>query len=249
MDYDKGEMASAYEAGRAYSPVVLQKWLDVLSRGIEGHQVQRILDLGCGTGRFSGALAEHFDAEVEAIDPSKKMLEQASRKSLPRVRFRRASGEELPLDDTSVDLVFMSMVFHHLASPELVAKECHRVLRPNGSVCLRNGTQEATANYPYIAFFPSSETILQTDLPSCEYITSAFAKAGLNPAHHEVVNHQLAANWKAYVEKLSHRADSILAQVSDVEFQAGIADLRKYAQSRPEAEPVNGLIDFFVFRE
>src|SRR5690606_31699327 len=113
MDYDQTAMPAQYDAGRAYAPQVLQYWLETISRNLPVHQVSRILDLGCGTGRYSAALAEHFSADVEAIDPSEKMLEQALRKRHARVRFQSASGEKLPLPDRSIDLVFMSMVFHH----------------------------------------------------------------------------------------------------------------------------------------
>ena len=42
--------------------------------------IRRILDLRCGTGRFTNALAEHFGAEVIGLDPSVRMLEQATSK-------------------------------------------------------------------------------------------------------------------------------------------------------------------------
>jgi ubiquinone/menaquinone biosynthesis C-methylase UbiE len=39
-----------------------------------------VLDLGCGTGRFSEALAAQFDAHVIGLDPSLKMLQVAREK-------------------------------------------------------------------------------------------------------------------------------------------------------------------------
>ena len=110
MDYDRSEMPSAYDAGRSYAPWVLERWLETVAQQVQG-PVSRILDLGCGTGRYSAALANYFSVDVEAIDPSEKMLEQALKKPHARVRFRKASGEALPLNDESVELVFMSMVF------------------------------------------------------------------------------------------------------------------------------------------
>jgi len=54
---------------------------------------KRILDLGCGTGRFSAALRARFEAEVIGIDPSKKMLEQA-RSFFPPVSHRDTENTE-----------------------------------------------------------------------------------------------------------------------------------------------------------
>ena len=68
----------------------------------------RDLDIGCGTGRYSMALAAHFNARVIAVDPSEKMLAEARKKATERVRYERASAESLPLPDASIDMVFMS---------------------------------------------------------------------------------------------------------------------------------------------
>jgi len=39
------------------------------------------LDIGCGTGRYSTALAAHFNAHVIAVDPSEKMLAEARKRA------------------------------------------------------------------------------------------------------------------------------------------------------------------------
>jgi ubiquinone/menaquinone biosynthesis C-methylase UbiE len=247
MDYDRTEMPSAYDAGRSHAPWVLERWLETVSRHVQG-PVSRILDLGCGTGRYSAALARYFGADVEAVDPSEKMLEQALKKPHAHVRFCKASGEELPLDDESVDLVFMSMVFHHFDSPESVARECRRVLRPNGSVCLRAGTVEQIPSYAYVPFFSRSASILRDYLQSREFVESVFAQAELDLIHHEVVASEVASDWMEYASKLEHRADSVLIQLRDREFQDGLASVKRYAQSHTGDGPVTELVDFFVFR-
>ena len=117
MDYEKSSIANVFDAGRSYTPEVLRQWLDLL----EAHapaSVQHIVDLGCGTGRYSEALALHFEADVTAIDPSVRMLEHARRKTASdRVVFLESSGERIPVGDKSADLLFMSMVIHHLVFP------------------------------------------------------------------------------------------------------------------------------------
>ena len=65
------------------------------------------------------------EPSVVAIDPSEQMLARARSKPSVRVRYRRGSGEALPLADASVDMVFMSMVFHHFTAPDQVARAFH----------------------------------------------------------------------------------------------------------------------------
>src|ERR1700678_4432387 len=113
MDYEVTNIAATYDAGRSYSPETLAHWLQVITPWVPKDECAVLLDLGCGTGRYSEVLAEHFGGHIVAVDPSEKMLAEARKKIIKNVRYERACGETLPLADQSIDIVFMSMVFHH----------------------------------------------------------------------------------------------------------------------------------------
>ena len=111
MDYDKTEIAATYDKARALAPATARLWQDLLSVDTDRAAVSLVIDLGCGTGRFSGLLAAHFGVRVIGVDPSQKMLDQARRKhATGNVVYRQGSAEALPLADGCADLVFMSMV-------------------------------------------------------------------------------------------------------------------------------------------
>jgi ubiquinone/menaquinone biosynthesis C-methylase UbiE len=130
MDYDAYEIAAVYDRARALAPETARIWRELVSDYIAPDATSLIVDLGCGTGRFSELLARKFTGQIVGIDPSAKMIEQARRKPGPgNVSYRRGSGEALLLPDDCADLVFMSMVYHHLADPAATARECRRVLR------------------------------------------------------------------------------------------------------------------------
>jgi ubiquinone/menaquinone biosynthesis C-methylase UbiE len=80
MDYDKTDIATNYDKARALAPETLRLWRDLLSVSIDRAAISLVIDLGCGTGRFSELLATHFGVEVIGIDPSQKMVDQARRK-------------------------------------------------------------------------------------------------------------------------------------------------------------------------
>ncbi|HEU4432595.1 MAG TPA: methyltransferase domain-containing protein [Pyrinomonadaceae bacterium] len=248
MDYDSTDIPVVYDRGRDHGPEFLQLWMDVVSSSVAKQQIKTILDLGCGTGRFSEALATHFDAEVIGVDPSIKMLDQARKKQRdPRVRYEAGSGEAIPLEDESVDLVFMSMSFHHFEDPIAAARECRRVLRAGATVFLRAGIRDRISSYPYVPFFPASEPILEDCLPTAAFICEVFESAGLSTVSSQLVTQQIAPGLAAYAEKLSAGADSVLAQLTQHDFQEGLAAMRLYAE-RVSDKPVVEPIDVFVFR-
>jgi ubiquinone/menaquinone biosynthesis C-methylase UbiE len=248
VDYDQTTMPSAYDAGRSYAPAVLEFWLRTIAAPLGGDLIADILDLGCGTGRYSAALAAHFEAHVVGVEPSEKMLAEARRKGGRNVRFLRGAGEAVPLADASVDMVFMSMVFHHFDRPREVVRECRRVLRRGGVACLRAGATDWIDSYPYVPFFPDTRKLLCKDLRSVDLIEKTFADEGFRQIHHEIVRSAVAASWTEYAEKLAYRADSILTQLTDEDFEAGLAALREHARGAAPDEQVIEPVDFFVFR-
>jgi ubiquinone/menaquinone biosynthesis C-methylase UbiE len=118
MDYDKTEIPTTYDKARALAPETRRLWQDLLSVHIDRAEVSLIIDLGCGTGRFSELLAGHFSAQVIGMDPSLKMLDQArGKRTIGNAAYCQGYGEALPLRDGCADLVFMSMVYHHFCDP------------------------------------------------------------------------------------------------------------------------------------
>lgn len=250
MDYNSTTMPAVYDAGRGYSPQVLDLWLSAIAR-VAGAQrpIRDILDLGCGTGRYSGALSEHFGASVLAIDPSEQMLAQARRKPAARVRYLRGSGEALPLPDASVDMIFMSMVFHHFTARDQVALECYRVLRPQGVAVLRAGVTDRIDDFPYVPFIPRTRDLIGRSLTSLATIRRTFEGAGFALQAHEVVMSETAASWPDYAERVALRANSILIQLAEDEFAEGLAALRTYAATGSASGTVVEPTDLFAFRK
>ena len=248
MDYDRYDIAQVYDTGRDAGPAKLRQWLRLIAAHVPTRKVARIIDLGCGTGRFTGALARHFDADVLGLDPSQKMLRQARQKTGDeRVTYRHISGERIDAPTGSIDLIFMSMVFHHLPDPAQTARECHRVLRPQGCICIRNGTVDAIDTFPKVRFFPGSRALMAAQLPSRRRVEAVFEGAGFRATVHEIIRQETAPDWTEFARQMRTRADSTLAGMPDDDFRAGTKALDQYVATGPEG-PVREDVDFFVFQ-
>jgi ubiquinone/menaquinone biosynthesis C-methylase UbiE len=247
MDYDLTDIPAGYDRGRDHGPEFLGLWMATLERHLHGLNVRRILDLGCGTGRFSEALATHFRAEVIGIDPSVKMLERAREKQHPDgVQYQLGSAETISLPSWSVDVIFISMSFHHFVDRASAARECRRVLGDPGVVCVRTGTREQIQSYPYVPFFPSTSPRLAELLPDHAELCEPFEAAGFRLSASEVIIQTVAPNWSAYADKLSAGGDSVLATLNAQELESGLAAIRRHVAEAANQRVVEP-IDLFVF--
>lgn len=96
----------------------------------------RALDFGCGVGRLSQALAEHFD-EVVGVDISSSMVRTAGEHNRhgDRVRYLVNTAPDLSLlPDGHVDFVYSNITLQHMpgAAAEGFVRDFFRVLRPGG---------------------------------------------------------------------------------------------------------------------
>jgi ubiquinone/menaquinone biosynthesis C-methylase UbiE len=93
---------------------------------------ERVLDLGCGEGDFAAAAAQAGAAEVVGVDVAQAAVRRA-RARHPELRFEHVEpGGRLPLEDSSVDLVWCSEVLEHVLDTASLLSEARRVLRTGG---------------------------------------------------------------------------------------------------------------------
>ena len=94
----------------------------------------RALDVGCGPGALTAALAERLgEANVCAVDPSEPFAE-ACRTRLPGVDVAVASAEALPFADQAFDATLAQLVVNFMGDPEAGVREMARVTRLGGVV-------------------------------------------------------------------------------------------------------------------
>ena len=126
-----------------YHPGLYQTVLD--QHNSNGGQLDTLLDVGCGPGLVTRALAPHFTHAI-GLDPSQGMLDTArslggaTRTSSP-IRYDFSTAEQLGdnieprIEDASVDLITAGNAAHWFDMPAFWARAA-RVLKPGGSVAV-----------------------------------------------------------------------------------------------------------------
>jgi len=128
--------AEFFESGRKSVQELIVSDLDQVTQGRDPKQL-RVLELGCGPGRMTQALAELF-GEVFALDVSGEMLACARTavRDAPNVVLCRNNGRDLSmLASGRFDFVFSFIVFQHIPSVDVIESyvtEVSRVLKPGG---------------------------------------------------------------------------------------------------------------------
>lgn len=106
------------------------------------------LEVGCGVGRFSRALARRF-RRVLALDVSDEMVRRArelhASPDYGNIEFISTDGRSFgEVPDHSVDFVYSYEVFQHMPSVDVIRdnlREVSRVLRPTGAALIHVRTQ------------------------------------------------------------------------------------------------------------
>jgi SAM-dependent methyltransferase len=127
-----------YEDFWADAPADPEPWAWERRRALllaEARPGERVLDLGCGAGRFVAAL-RGAGADPIGVELAEAALERA-RRNAPGADLRLVEPDgSLPLEHASVDLVWCSEVLEHVADTAHVLLEVRRVLRPGGRLLI-----------------------------------------------------------------------------------------------------------------
>lgn len=115
---------------------------------------QSVLEIGCGSGKLSGAVAAAGVPDVWGIDASPYQLTMALR-AFPAIPFVHGLAERTPFADGRFDGVGACFVFHELPTEvqDAVLAEMHRVLRPGGRIVISEPAPEQLRNRSFVSLW------------------------------------------------------------------------------------------------
>ena len=136
-----------------------QVWQRLIDKAALSHG-ERVIDVGCGTGKVSLLVADIVlpDGEVVGIDASAEMIAMSRKRARDAnvtVEFRRSVMENLPFPDACFDVVLSCQALHHVPRDAKfqALSEMRRVLRPGGRLLLLDHG-EPYRWYLKILFYP-----------------------------------------------------------------------------------------------
>jgi SAM-dependent methyltransferase len=222
LDYD--ELASVYAAHRAVHPEVLRRIIVGGEIGIE----TRVLEVGCGTGNYAGAVAGATGCRCVGVDPSVEMLSRAKR-GHPAVEFRAGEAGRLDFEAGSFDLVFSVDVIHHVQDRARAFHEACRVLRDGGRICTVTDSPSIIRNRrPLAVFFPESVEVDLARYPPTTELATFMDRAGCEAIGEEEVEFSYVTSD---IGPYRAKAFSCLHLISESAYHVGLARLAEQAAS------------------
>jgi ubiquinone/menaquinone biosynthesis C-methylase UbiE len=219
-------VAAEYTRYRRVHPEVLRC---LISTGKLG-SASAVLEVGCGTGNYIAALDELLGCDCWGIDPSEAMLAETRNRSI-KANLICAPAERMSLPGNLFDLVFAVDVVHHITDLPLAFRECRRVLRGGGMLCLvTESPAMIRGRQPHATYFPESIPVELVRYPSLVTLRTGLHETGfLELTEMEVEFQTEIADLEPYRTKV-HSSLNLIPQQA---FELGIKRMEQDIRSGP----------------
>jgi ubiquinone/menaquinone biosynthesis C-methylase UbiE len=165
------QIGVGYDTTRRADPRIVQTLLDLL----DVPAGSSCLDVACGTGNYTIALAE-AGLTLTGVDVSQEMLTSARAKP-SAVRWVHGDATALPFADGEFQVAVCTMALHHFRQPERAFREIGRVLG-NGRLVFFTADREQMRRYWLNVYFPKAIERATLQMPPVEQSLQQLAAAG-----------------------------------------------------------------------
>jgi SAM-dependent methyltransferase len=214
-----------------------EAWRELADHTLAGMRgCRRLLDVGCGTGRFAVLAHTRLGGKVWGVDPSAEMLRRArSRPDARGIGWKQAAAERLPFRDAWFDAGHMHLVVHTLADRAAAVGELARVLGPGGRLAIATFAPEHFDRFFLNPYFPSLADIDRARFPDPAALAANVTASGFEDVQTEWISQPIRAEPDDVLERVRGRYISTLHLLDPDEYAAGLAQLEHEVGAGREA--------------
>ncbi len=204
---------------------------------------QRILEVGCGTGRWLHGLRRHLpQVQFFGLDASRGMLAKAAEAAIP-LRLVQGVAAKLPFAGQKFDFIFCVHALHHFDDPAGFIHQASQLLRPGGVLGIVGQVPHDQRNRWYV--YDYFEGVYEKDrqrFPRWETVTAWMSSAGFQQMRCEPVEwiSDDKIGWAVLDDPfLQKQATSQLTLLSEEAYAAGIEKIKTTLQkAQNDGEPL-----------
>lgn len=168
----------------------VERWVMYLYNRDKG----KLLDVGCGSGRFLARLHE-LGWEVVGVEPDGEAAKLA--REYFRLNVHEGKLEDVCFPDNEFDVITMNHVIEHLSNPIGTLKECWRILKPGGKLMIATPNIASLGHRLYKKAWRDLDPPRHLYLFSPQTFSTCVAQAGLNVVKLHTTTRGVRWIWEA----------------------------------------------------
>ena len=190
-----------------------------------------ILDIGCGTGRYSLSL-RNMGYDVIGIDKSYSQIEEAKKK----INCSIGNIENLHFEDSFFTMCFAIMMIHQLSDNERIKgmKEIYRILKNKGNFIIKTCSHDDLLKRSGIQYFPSMYDSNVLRYPAIDILNKELCDVGFKISECFGKHTQEIMFKTQWIESLESKHNTSLAMLDENEFYKGIEKIKNDCSLKKE---------------
>ena len=231
--FDYSKVAEDYDRLRGRDRNKLEQWVREVIQYCAPERTESVLDIGCGTGRYT-ELLNRFFGTVYGLDRSAEMLGVAVREhEAGGVSFIRGEATSLPFQDSVFDMILMVMSLHQIGTENIVAlfRSLRYKLREEGALVLITNSHSRMRRSNW-AHFPGVVARDLARFPSIPFTISELKAAGFRKVGYASVKKLFGTlPVEDYLARVEGKYISTLSMMSEDEFRRGFIKFSRWVRS------------------
>jgi ubiquinone/menaquinone biosynthesis C-methylase UbiE len=212
------------------SPSNSSQWAKAMVRWGWITSSSKVLDIGCGTGRYSLEISQSCGAEMVGLDYSGGMLSEANAKF--RGMWLRGDASSLPVEPGTFDAAIMMLVLQHVDDEVMAISEAWRILKPGGRLVIAT-VSHARIKRHIMRHFPGLVAIDLARFMPVPELKWHIRNIGFGCVQSHVVKGEpIAQAVDSVIERFRNRYISTLALVPEKDFEKNLVIFENRLRSK-----------------
>jgi ubiquinone/menaquinone biosynthesis C-methylase UbiE len=219
-DRKEPEYAVSFDKYRSHTTETTAALIRSVLRYVPSSPGARIIDIGCGTGRYALPLARATGVQVFATDLSWAMAGKGRAKDTAKdVSWSLSDACRIPFVDETFDAAFLFLVLHVVKDPRKALREAYRILRPGGHCLILAHTYSQMDRQTVLSFFPEARKLNKRRMLSLTKAKDLVRELGFHHLRTEEFAESVTYARDAFLEKIRSKPNSSLRLISDAAFE------------------------------
>jgi ubiquinone/menaquinone biosynthesis C-methylase UbiE len=234
----KPDYAASFEKYRSQTTETTAALIRSVLRYVPSSPGARVIDIGCGTGRYALLLASATKAQIFATDLSWEMLKKGQQKdNAQHVSWSLSDACGMPFADESFDAALLFLVLHVVKNSKTALREAYRILRPGGYCLIFAHSYSQLDRQTIFRLFPEARKLNKRRMLSLTKLKELMREIGFHNLRTEEFVETITYSREAFLEKVRSKPNSSLRAMNDSDFQrryealeVAVAGQEKYAE-------------------